>query len=205
MPNRKDITATKPESKQTGSECKHFARFGGVPNARRKTRWSARRETRRPARRETRRSAHRETRRSARRETRRSARCETRRLRVARRAGCAPCARTGDAPDARRVRARARPFFLRGGGRRLEVVVRRRPGVADGAASPGRPGRGASPSTLAATGSSTQHLSQSRGARSRASCSGRLSVEMSSSFAERDAEEANGEAEIVGRGRTQSS
>ena len=54
----KKITATKPESKQTGSECKHFARRGSVPAARlktrsqdvpvarRKTRWSARRETR---------------------------------------------------------------------------------------------------------------------------------------------------------------
>ena len=33
-----NITATKPESKQTGSECKHFARRKGVPAARRKTR-----------------------------------------------------------------------------------------------------------------------------------------------------------------------
>ena len=70
LPNRSNITATKPESKQIGSECKHFARRGGVPAARlktrrarvgrrvgctshdvpvarRKTRWSARRETRR--------------------------------------------------------------------------------------------------------------------------------------------------------------
>ena len=41
-------------------------------------------------------------------------------------------------------------------------------------------------------------------ARSRASCSDRLYVEMSSSFVERDAEEANEEAENAGRGRTQS-
>ena len=100
-----------------------------------------------------------------------SARRKTRRLRAGRRAVCAP----GDAPVARRVRARARPFFFRGSGRSLEVVGRRSRRVADGAASPGRLGRGASPSPLAATGSSTQHLSQSRGAlklpRSRASCS----------------------------------
>ena len=89
------------------------------------------------------------------------ARRETRRLRVARRAGCAPenapvarrktrrvraarlavCA-PRDAPVARRVRARARPFFFRGSGRSLEVVGRRGWRVADGAASPGRLGRG---------------------------------------------------------------
>ena len=39
----------------------------------------------------------------------------------------------------------------------------------------------------------------------RASCSGGLSVEMSSSSAERDAEEANAEAEDARRGRKQSS
>ena len=113
------------------------------------------------------------------------ARRKTRRLRAGRRAGCAP----GDAPNARRKtrreraarragctpRARAGPSVLfRGGGRSLEVVGRRGRRVADGAASPGRLGRGASPSPLAATGSSTQHLSQSRGAlklpRSCASC-----------------------------------
>ena len=99
------------------------------------------------------------------------ARRKTHCLRAGRRAVCAP----GDAPVARRVRARARPFFFRGSGRSLEVVGRRGRRVADGAASPGRPGRGASPSPLAATGNSTQHLSQSRGAsklpRLRASCS----------------------------------
>ena len=42
--------------------------------------------------------------------------------------------------------------------------------MADGAASPDRLGRGASPSFLAATGRSTQHLSQSRGARSCCAC-----------------------------------
>ena len=56
------------------------------------------------------------------------ARREARRLRVGRRAGCASRARAEDVPDARRVRARARPFLLRGGGRRLEaVVVRQKP------------------------------------------------------------------------------
>ena len=38
-PTGQKITATKPESKQTGSECKYFARRRGVPTARRKTRW----------------------------------------------------------------------------------------------------------------------------------------------------------------------
>ena len=47
----------------------------------------------------------------------------------ARRADFVPRLRAGDAPDARHVRARARPFLLFGGGRRIEaVVVRRRPG-----------------------------------------------------------------------------
>ena len=158
----------------------------------------ARRETRRSARRQTRRSARRETRCSARRETRCSARRKTRRLRAGRRAEYTPCARAGPSV----------PF--RGGGRCIEVVIRRGRRVADGAASPGRLGRGAFSLPWQPRGvRSTQHLSQSRGAlklpRSRASCSDRLSLEMSSSFVERDAEEANGEAENAERGRTQSS
>ena len=111
---------------------------------------------------------------------------KTRRLRAGRRAGCAP----HEAPLARRTtrrlravrragctpRARAGPSVLfRGGGRSLEVVGRRSRRVADGAFFPGRPVREASPSPLAATGRSTQHLSQSQGAlklsRFRASCS----------------------------------
>ena len=35
LPNQKNITARKPESIQTGSECKYFARRRGVPSARR--------------------------------------------------------------------------------------------------------------------------------------------------------------------------
>ena len=118
------------------------------------------------------------------------ARQKTRRLCAARRAGCAQ----EDAPFARRARARARSFFFCGGGRRLEFFVRR--------------GRGwlTAPPSQAVKG---EHLSQSQGARIlpyfRASCSSRLSMEMYSSFAERDAEEANEEAENAGRGRTQSS
>ena len=38
--NLEDHTSTKPESKRTGSEVKHFARRKGVPSARRKTRYS---------------------------------------------------------------------------------------------------------------------------------------------------------------------
>ena len=91
------------------------------------------------------------------------ARRKTRQERAARRAGCTPRARAGP------------PVLFRGGGRSLEVVGRRGRRVTDGAASPGRLGRGASPSPLAATGNSTQHLSQSRGAlklpRYYASCS----------------------------------
>ena len=112
----------------------------------------------------------------ARRTTRRL-RAATRRLRAARRAACAP----QDAPVARRKTRRERAakrtgctpracmgpsVLFPGSGRNLEVVGRRSRRVADGTASPGRLGRGASPSPLAATGSSTQHLSQSRGARS---------------------------------------
>ena len=104
------------------------------------------------------------------------ARRKTRRLRAARRAGSAP----QDAPGARREMRRlhaacAREPVRSFPWRRAEVVGRRSRRVADGAASPGRLGRGASPSPLAATGSSTQHLSQSRGLlklpRSCASCS----------------------------------
>ena len=119
--------SNQPGSKQTGSESKHFARRGGVPFVRRKTRYvvcasvdapftcrearrSARRETRVSARRETRCSARRKTRRSARRETRCSARRETRRSarrktrRSARRETRRFCAR--DVPSWGRVRAR---------------------------------------------------------------------------------------------------
>ena len=53
------------------------------------------------------------------------ARRKTRRLRATRRAECAPYARA--CPS----------VFFRGGGRRLEVIVRRVQRVADGAASPG--------------------------------------------------------------------
>ena len=85
---------------------------------------------------------------------------EMRRSRAGRRAVRAP----GNTSAARHMRARARSFFFRRGGRGLEVVVRRDRRVADGAVSPSRLGRAASLSPLAATGSNTQHLSQSRGA-----------------------------------------
>ena len=83
------------------------------------------------------------------------ARRKTRCLRAEGHAVCAP----GGALVARRVRARARLFFFRGGGRSLEVVMRWGLRVADGAAFPGRLERGAFLSLLAATGSSILHLS----------------------------------------------
>ena len=98
------------------------------------------------------------------------ARRKTCRLRAARRAESAP----RDAPVARRVRARARPFFSVEAGGASKLLA----GGAGGwlTVRPPQAARGEGrPPLLAATGSSTQHLSQSRGAlilpRSRASCS----------------------------------
>ena len=81
------------------------------------------------------------------------ARRNTCRLRVARRAGCA----SQDAPVARRKTCRLHAVCVRGPVRsfRWRWAAPRICRVADGAASPGRLGRGASPFPLAATGSST--------------------------------------------------